>query len=814
MTMMLSFVIPAYNAQLTLGKCLDSILGQPFEDFEIIVVNDGSTDGTQAIIAQYLASDPRVRAIAQENAGQGAARSVGLARATGKYVWCVDSDDWLLPSVLPRIVAILRQQDPDVLVANFEYAFDDAIPEPSALVPPSLAGKCVDPSEDAQTFAAVSCWTTPPWRLVARLDHLRSHGIDFPHGFFYEDHPFAIHLMLTAKRVFVDPSVSYAYYQRPTATTKTNDHKALDFLTIRKLCVDLFKRFGKTDAFAGLVAGYILPANFYLAHVSPPYQAEFIQRLKDETEPADLAFAAEFGDETIKRMAEAVQRNDPSLVSPKLSQLRKRSRFSRTRIKDKIKKAGGKFKRRFKRAFGKLRAALREDGRPVPQGDSQDPNLVVGAGTRVDPIYIDVRVQREDRPYVIAGAHSQIGGTYVFERGLGSVTIGSKSSIGGGCKFICTQEGGIHIGNNTMISWECTLIDTNAHSLDPDIRANDAYDWKIGLDAGRMGAFKDWSQVASAPIHIGDNVWIGFETVIMKGVTIGKGAVIGARSMVTHDVAPYCVYAGSPAKFIRYVPREKWTWEDIIHAAHGNPDMDAILRDAFLHKDMVGSLRQFMASDEFKLTLDEFRKYAPQARRILDVGGSGGVMTVAFAKAGYHVTLIEPSSDQIVGTQAAAALRDAIAYHEDPSIMDRIDIVNGIVEDFSPSAPFDIVYCRQVVHHFRDPVISLRKIRDLLADNGTAFLVREHVIFDDTDKQQFLDGHPLHRYTRGENAYTQEQYALFVKEAGLELRQVYGFADTPINYYPHSKDSVTALGEKAFAGRPYTFIASKKAPQP
>lgn len=811
--MMLSFIVPAFNAELTLAKCLDSILEQPYADLEVIVVNDGSTDETQTIIDQYLAKDRRVRAIAQQNSGQGAARSVGLAQASGKYIWFVDSDDWLLPCVLPRIVAILKQSDPDVLVTNFEYAYDNSGPKPSGLVPPFLAGKTVTPSEDGQTFAALSCWNTPPWRLVSRREHLKIHGIDFPRGYFYEDHPFAIHLMLTAKRVFVDPSVSYAYYQRQTATTKVNDHKALDFLTIRTLCLDLFKRFDKVEAFSGIVAGYIIPANFYLSHVSGPYQATFIQRLKDETEDEDLSFAAEFGDESIKAMAEAVRRNDPSLISQKFQLTQNKPRVTKAKAMGKVRKAGGRLKRRFKRVLDKFRTSKRHGGGNSAPGGGLYPYLQAGVGTRVDPIYIDVRVQREDRPYVTVGDNSQIGGTYVFERGLGSVTIGSKSSIGGGCKFICTQEGGIHIGSNTMISWDCTLIDTNAHSLDPEIRANDAYDWKVGLDAGQIGIYKDWSQVASAPIYIGDNVWIGFETAIMKGVTIGNGAVIGARSMVTHDVAPYCVYAGSPAKFVRYVPRGKWTWEDIIHAAHGNPEMEKTLRDAFLHKDMVGSLRMFMASEEFQLTLKEFRKYAPNARRILDVGGSGGVMTVAFAKAGYHVTLIEPSSDTIVGTEAAARLRDAIAYHEDTSIMDRINIVHGFVEDFSPEKPFDIVYCRQVVHHFEDPVVSLRKIRDVLTDDGTVFLVREHVIFDDEDKRQFLDGHPLHRFTQGENAYTREQYEGFVKEAELDLLQVFRFADTPINYFPHSKEVVEALGENAYAGRPYTFIARKEKPK-
>ena len=93
--------------------------------------------------------------------------------------------------------------------------------------------------------------------------------------------------------------------------------------------------------------------------------------------------------------------------------------------------------------------------------------LSVGPGTRVEPIMIDVRVDQQPRPYVRVGSHSHIGGQYVFERGLGEITIGSRSSVGGGCLFVCSQPDGIRIGDNVMVSWDVTVTDTDAHSLDP-----------------------------------------------------------------------------------------------------------------------------------------------------------------------------------------------------------------------------------------------------------------------------------------------------------------------------------------------------------
>lgn len=808
--MSISFIVPAYNSQATLERCLNSILHQPYADYEIIVVNDGSSDDTQKIIEQFQSLDQRVTSLYQENAGQGAARANGLAKATGDYIWFVDSDDWLLPSVLPRLSRILFQEDPDVLLVNFEFTFDDQAPLPSSLVPPHLAGKTISPRENVGTFSAVSCWNAPPWRLISRRKHLLEHGITFAKGVFYEDHPFAIHLMLTAQSVYVDPGITYGYYQRATSTTKTNDQKAFDFLTVRKVCLDLFRNFGQYEALAPVVAGYILPVNFFTAHVSAPYQQEFIQRLHDDLQLDDLAFAEKHGDWNIQLFAKAVLNKDPSVLSRTLSAQKIRAKYSRAGAKRLLGRIKGVIFRRAIAHLMRLKQLMVDPMRQVSSDANGYRFLKAGVGARVEHIYIDVRVAIENRPYVNVGEHSHVGGTYVFERGVGSVTIGNKSSIGSGCKFICTQDDGIHIGSNVMLSWDCTLIDSNAHSLNPDVRANDAYDWKAGVDAGRMGAYKDWSQVASGPIYIEDNAWVGFECAILKGVRIGKGAVIGARSLVTRDVAPYCVFAGAPARFIGYVPKERWSWEEIIHAAQGNPAMDAVLRDSYLHPDLMGSLRRFMATNEFKHTLAEFKSASPNAKSILDIGGGGGIMAIAFALSGYAVTLAEPSSDDIVGTTAARKLLSLAADEFDSSLPNRVRVEQMPIEALTMTERYDIVYGRQVLHHFSDPVGALRKIHSLLSDEGTAFFVREHVVFDDADKEFFLHNHPFHQYTHGENAYRNDQYCEFINDADLSLIKLYRFAESPINYFPHTEQTVATVCEREIAGRPYTYVVQKK----
>ncbi|PWR18217.1 galactoside O-acetyltransferase [Zavarzinia compransoris] len=173
-----------------------------------------------------------------------------------------------------------------------------------------------------------------------------------------------------------------------------------------------------------------------------------------------------------------------------------------------------------------------------------------GRNSRVGGAHVDVRNYRENRPYLRVGDNCDISGTYVFERGCGQITIGDGTSIGGHCLLICSQPEGIHIGRNTMLSWDVVVMDSNAHSLDRGLRENDPTDWLTGSTVGSLGAFKNWYDVAAGPVRIGDGVWIGFGTTIMKGVTIGDGAIVASQSVVTKDVPPYCVVGGNPAQVL------------------------------------------------------------------------------------------------------------------------------------------------------------------------------------------------------------------------------------------------------------------------
>jgi glycosyltransferase involved in cell wall biosynthesis len=121
----ISLIVPVYQAESGLRQCVDSVLKQDFTKFEIILIDDGSTDSSPEICDQYASKDKRVKVIHQKNAGQTKARLAGLKQARGEYVWFVDSDDWLVPGALGEVVASARLNRADIVTFDVFFNYDE-----------------------------------------------------------------------------------------------------------------------------------------------------------------------------------------------------------------------------------------------------------------------------------------------------------------------------------------------------------------------------------------------------------------------------------------------------------------------------------------------------------------------------------------------------------------------------------------------------------------------------------------------------------------------------------------------------------------
>ncbi|GEC58300.1 acetyltransferase-like isoleucine patch superfamily enzyme [Bradyrhizobium japonicum] len=150
------------------------------------------------------------------------------------------------------------------------------------------------------------------------------------------------------------------------------------------------------------------------------------------------------------------------------------------------------------------------------------------------------RIRRAAGNDLSVGEGSIVHADINFEETGGRIQIGSRTFIGRS-NLVCYRS--LTIGDDVIMSWGITIVDHDSHSIDWMDRRNDVREW-----AARR---KNWDKIANAPVVISDRAWIGFNVSILKGVSIGTGAVIGACSVVTRDIPPYSLAVGNPARVIR-----------------------------------------------------------------------------------------------------------------------------------------------------------------------------------------------------------------------------------------------------------------------
>ena len=121
-----SIITPLYNQEVRIRRCIESVLGQSFGDFEHIIVNDGSTDHSYEVAHRYAQSDARIKLFSQENKGSSIAYNVGLSKASGEYFIILDNDDWLEPETLKALMTYIRKYgSPDVIQMGVRLYYEN-----------------------------------------------------------------------------------------------------------------------------------------------------------------------------------------------------------------------------------------------------------------------------------------------------------------------------------------------------------------------------------------------------------------------------------------------------------------------------------------------------------------------------------------------------------------------------------------------------------------------------------------------------------------------------------------------------------------
>lgn len=163
-------------------------------------------------------------------------------------------------------------------------------------------------------------------------------------------------------------------------------------------------------------------------------------------------------------------------------------------------------------------------------------------------------IKPNNRTFLHIGDDSILDCKVLFESAAGEVTIGNHNYIGNS-SIICRTQ--IIFEDYIFVAWGCCFYDHDSHSIDYKEREKDILTQLQDYKAGKIFIEnKNWDVVKSKPIKICSHAWIGMNCIILKGVTIGEGAIVGANSVVTKDVAPWTIVGGNPAVIIKQIPEE------------------------------------------------------------------------------------------------------------------------------------------------------------------------------------------------------------------------------------------------------------------
>ena len=214
-------MIPVFNTGPYLRECLDSILAQTLREIEVVCVDDASTDGSPAILAEYARRDGRVRVFTNPaNLQSGGCRNIGLDAVQGEFVYYMDSDDLLLePGALEELVSLAERESLDLVMFSAKNIFDGDLPEDEKTdLPPvddAICGKTVTGGELLDLTRKHACYNCYLWTRLFRTDAIRREGIRFMEGTSHDDSVFTPLATLLAPRARAVNHVYYAHRIHP-----------------------------------------------------------------------------------------------------------------------------------------------------------------------------------------------------------------------------------------------------------------------------------------------------------------------------------------------------------------------------------------------------------------------------------------------------------------------------------------------------------------------------------------------------------------------------------------------------------------------
>lgn len=243
MTPKVSIIVPVYNVEKYLPRCLDSLVNQTLKDIEIICVNDGSTDGSLAILQQYAAKDKRIKIIDKENSGPGDCRNRGIEAAKGGFIAFVDSDDWVELNTYEETYQKAKEHNVLLLSFNANIVNEKLKKKPKIYY--ETTEEHLGNWENIAELIFDNSFHS--WHFIYEKSFLQKNDIRFPPLSLCEDVPFVLKALLCAEKILFIPDAFYNYFQRKNSLVHKFSEKTLDILKIIPLCDDIINTYGQKN---------------------------------------------------------------------------------------------------------------------------------------------------------------------------------------------------------------------------------------------------------------------------------------------------------------------------------------------------------------------------------------------------------------------------------------------------------------------------------------------------------------------------------------------------------------------------------------
>ena len=544
-----SVIVPVYNVEEKIERCLDSLRNQNFADFEVILVNDGSSDKSGEICEKYVSADERFKVINQKNQGVSVARNAGISIANGKYITFVDSDDYVNRDYLYCLYDAIISCNADIAMCNYYMVF---LNEDDVCMKHGYSDGCIlEQAEIKSVFykhiQENDCTTGyfSLWNKIYRYNFIKENCIFLDTEIsFGEDMLFVMKCMeICNKIIFIEEPLYYyemmetGLFSRYRRNLLSDVMKCYRFLISQLNLKGIVELFPLSIKYYGYIMQYIRGIieneSKKISMIRNVYENKMVQQIVGnlcsflEYEKTDKL------DHQDIRLIYLLCRKRYHLATI-FTLYQMDNSFWLKKYRYKLSLFLGCWEADYNAKFKSIKWSVKTNGLFIVAPKTK---ILVKRTSRINiNDYFTLNLcwdgkQNQSASLILGDnailnvkAFRAYSGVYISVADNAVLSLG-KGFVNSNVKISCFEK--ITIGDDVKISEDVLIRDSDNHMI------------------VRSGYIK------TAPITIGNHVWIGARATILKGVTIGDGAVISAGAVVTKNVPPNSLVGGGPARIIK-----------------------------------------------------------------------------------------------------------------------------------------------------------------------------------------------------------------------------------------------------------------------